>query len=516
MITRPRPKLAVVLLSQLIALFVCYSAQGQTQAPAFIRNDTVWSGVVEVAHDVSIIAAEVRVQAGTTIRFTGGRGGRGAVIRLSSPLFGDKMRPARLILNGTADRPIVIETTEQASPGAIESVTAGTCALDARHVVFRGLGAPADEDSYSPAILLRLTAPEDDIWLTDCRFEDCGPVRAEFMGPDASGQITGCTFVKTRGPLAVRLKGTGTGVKIIRDNVVDAGVEIDCSQTRVSDNVLVGEHASVVIRRSAAQGVAVVGNYVHCTTRKDVGRYAVKSEAASTRLVGNVLVGGSYVVETPPRVLQGNVVIGVGDLEGNVVVTGAAKDLPGIRTMTHALVTNIPPGGRLTENLFLGPAYAAVSVSTAVPFGIANCVFDGWGVARQAVLFDVAATGDARVGFIGNLVGGYTQTPVEAESKPSRIDLQASKNVFVGVDGAAYQGFAGINGLAGDDLRVESLTNAPAVPGGQKKLQMMKGSPATQAATDVDEALINRRKTVDEVRKQWFEIYGRRGASTPE
>ncbi|HON68167.1 MAG TPA: hypothetical protein PLV57_19555 [Phycisphaerae bacterium] len=497
---------AVVLsLAPIVVVSLCQKADAQMRPPRFIHADAVWSGTVVIEHDVEILSAEVRVEPGTTIRFSGGRGAKGPVLRLSSSLFAgsERSRPSRLVLNGTPDRPIVVESAEAATPGAIVAAPGTTTVVNARHVIFRRLGPQMGEHTVEPALSVHPIAPEDDLWLTDCRFEDCGSVRAEFVGADAGCEIVRCTFARTRGPVAIRLMGLGTGIKVVQGNVADAAIEVACPQTVIGGNVLVGEMASIVVRKQAGAAVTVAGNYVHCTTDKDIGRYAAKCEAPDARLMDNVLAGGTYVIETTPRTAQRNVVIGAGHLEAELGVDKDGKRLPAISAMTHALMTNISPGAVISDNLLLGPAYVSVSVEQTAGFSMKDNYFDGWGVARQAVRFETTATGPAEVVFTGNTVVDFSQVPIVNEARGPGVNLQARGNTFVGFAGPVWKGFAGLRDGA-DDRRVASAAelNPPVAAG--------RGSPTTQAAADVDELLVTGRKTPAQVHRMWFEMYGKK------
>jgi hypothetical protein len=84
------------------------------------------------------------------------------------------------------------------------------------------------------------------------------------------------------------------------------------------------------------------------------------------------------------------------------------------------------------------------------------------------------------------------------------VKLQARDNTFVGFTGPAYAGFAGLGDAAASDRRVASKA-ALELP-----LTAGRGSPATQAAADVDELLVTGRKTPVQVHRMWFEMYGKK------
>lgn len=474
-----------------------------------IRTDTVWSGQIELQSNTIIAGATVRAEPGTVIRFAPSSGGtKNIALTLNGSPWAshEQARPARLILNGTVDRPILVETVEGATAGMIETVPGSAAALLARHVIFRRLGSPAGERTSKPAIAIELGGPDNDLWLRDCRFEQCGPLRAEFIGPDGSTEISRCRFSETAGAIALILSGPGTGIKVIQDNIADATFESSCPNLLIRDNVLVGENAALAVRNRLAEGISVIGNYVHCTWREDTGRYALRCEPATAILQGNVLAGGSYVIETAPRTVRRNVIIGVSNLQASFGMTGLAHDAPKITTTTHALVSNICADAEISENLLLGPAYSAIDITKGSKrIRIRKNVFDGWNSARRAIHFDITADDVSPVLLVDNVIAGYRQPPVHRESRGEEPLLTTGNNVFVGLAGPAFEGFSQRSDVAPDDRRVDALSIA-GIP--------QPHAPATQAAADVDSLLMARRKNVADIHKTWFELYGRPQVST--
>jgi hypothetical protein len=512
----PRSHVRTFTRSYLLLLLFAASALAQTQPRGTIGTDTVWSGQIALQADTVIAGATVRVQPGSVVQFTAnGKARGGLVLSLRAPTgtsIGQR-RPARLILDGTPDQPITIETPESITPGIIDAAPGTSAAITGRHVIFRRLGGwPTGERTCKPAVSVQLAAADNDLWLSDCRFEQCGPVRAEFIGPDSSSEISHCTFSRTVGPTALVLAGPGTGIKVLQDNIADAGFETACPQVLIRNNVLIGEAAALIVRNRLAGGITITGNYVHCTWREDTGRYALRCEPASSRIIDNVLVGGSYVLETAPQTVRGNVLIGTSHLGATFDLGDAATPAPRMETTTHSLVTNTCANSVLADNLFLGPAYAAINVGKGSNgLRIEHNIFDAWGLARRALDFDITARDGPRVEFKDNMVAGYRQPPIHNEARADATALHAGNNTFVALTGPAYQGFnqngdaASLNqgpakDLASGDRRAESLSALGLA-------QAAASSPATQAAADVDELLTTGRKTVADVRKAWFDIY---------
>lgn len=487
-----------------IVLCACIAgaASAQLTPAGTVREDAVWTGEITIKGDVRIVGATVRVEAGSTIRFDARRGtSPGPVIQLDvAPAYADRPgRYARLVLAGTAERPIVVETPSGQSPGAIASRPASACSLVAGHVVFRRLGTATSKGRRTPALLVRSSGAESDLWLRNCRFEECGPVAGEFFGPDASAEITGCHFADTVGDVALLLSGSGTGIKVVEANSADASFRIDCPQVLLRENVLIGERAAISILGAEAGAITVAGNYVHCTTRLDDGRYAFQCEGPDVVLADNVLIGGTYVVSTAPRVVTGNVLVGVGGLEArfdhpDLQVKGLKRP-----TSTHQLIRDLVPDAVVTDNLLLGPAYASVATGAlaARPRIVGN-LFDGWGQARRALHLNLLARKTVDATFERNVVVRYTASPVFDEARAQNGLSAAGSSLFAEVGEPLYENIAGIADRAPGDGRFAAF--------GELRLQ----SPlATRAADPVvtDEQLRKGQMKVSDACAKWFAAY---------
>ncbi len=458
-------------------------ARAQSFPPRVIHADTRWEGTIHIDRDVAIMAAVVEVAPGTTIRFTGGPAtGEGPSILLNSPaVAAATAESARLLLQGTPQQPIVVETPAGYPPGAISAGSDTAASIVARHVIFRRLGAPRGRDRARPAVFVQLASPTNDLWLNECRFEECGPVHAEIIGPAASVEISRCTFRRTVGDRWLVLVGTGTGVKVVADNIADAGLLVQCPQVLLTGNVLTGETASMAVGGEGFEGLAIRGNYVHCTTAEDRGRYAVRCAAPGAVLENNVLIGGTYVVETAPARVTGNVLIGRGGLVGRFDLPGLQTGLGEVRTTTHHLIAELPAQGVIRDNLFLGPAYAALVVTAGVrSLEVGNNLFDGWGEARWAVRMLRAESASA-VSFVGNACGGYREGCVAVGAADARRANRA--------DGPAEAGSADR-------------------PAGFMPLTGVQPA-ATRFALSAEDRLLTRATTVEQVRRAWMECYRR-------
>ncbi len=491
-------------------------AQGLRSDPSFqtlslsvetIREDVVWSGEKLITKDVAISGATVRVLPGSTIRFVGIIGQPGTILLESPPPDADQLRrPSCLLLEGTPDRPIIVETPQGRPPGAIIARPAASSVLVARHVVFRGLGEAAEKKETQPALLLSLRGADDDLWLEDCRFEKCGPVRAEFTGPDATAHVEQCTFSDTAGRDALVLAGSGTGIKVAADNVADAGFRFECPQTLVSGNVLIGDHAAITVPDADAPAVTLRDNYIHSTATDDVGRYALQCRPADALVTGNVLIGGTYVIAGAPRRVEHNVLIGVGGLQATIALTDKATGqiVSSTRiTPTHNLITDLGPDARVTDNYFLGPCYAAVATSdrTSRPT-LEHNFFDGFDLADRAVSFNVLANQAVGATFSRNVVARYRKAPLHDEAGRSDTLAGSGDNLFVAVPDPPYDKLPSHPRLAPNDRILESFAAL-----------LLSGSPASRPAPDLETELRQRRATIADARRTWLDAYSPRAES---
>lgn len=473
-------------------------AAAQMLPPSTIDADTVWSGVIEIKGEVCIRDAAVRVEPGSTIRFVGGPGSNGASIRFGGSLSGRRFSSrSRLTLAGTAERPITVETPAGHPPGFISGDLESGCALVARHVVFRGLGSAVSGKRGTPAVFLILNSPDSDLWLSHCRFTDCGRIHVEFIGGAATAEIESCTFVRTIGDTTIEFLGTGEGLRVISDNISSAAFRIECPQTLLKNNVLVGEWAAISVNARNVSGIAITGNYVNCATDRDEGRYALRCSAEDAVVAHNVLLGGTYVIEQSPRTVTGNVLVGAAALQPGVSPGGApATKL----TTTHYLLSKPAPQARIADNLFLGPAYAAISAGRESPqIRIEHNFFDGWGVAKRAVHFNLLmpASREAPLaaGITGNIFARYRAAPVADDAKHVGTAAQAGLNVFAEVPDTLYE-LSGIQKAAPGDLVLPALADL-----------RLQAPVATRSALSAEAQLLQRQLTVAKVREMWFDAY---------
>jgi hypothetical protein len=479
------------------------TAGNERHTSSDIFQNTVWDGDITLTREVRIHESVLRVEPGTHIRLVASPTARsGPLIHLSgTPLDArHPRREARLILDGTPDDPIVIETPEGRAPGGIQASPMTGCSIVARHVVFRRLGLPLAGNRAEPAIFLALSAPENDLWLADCRFESCGPVHAEFIGDGATADISRCTFQHGAGENAVELVGTSPGIRVVADNLSDTGFRADCSNLLLTRNILIGERAALTVGFEAATAIRIDGNYVHCTTGIDNGRYALRCRSTDPDVAasGNVLRGGTYVIESAPGRVVGNVLIGAAGLQP--AFPGLDVQRLDTTTSTHYLVSHVPPHTTIAGNLLLGPAYAAVALGGgSAGVTIAHNLFDGWESARWAVQFNVLGQ-FADVQPLGAVVERNVFTRYRAAPLTDRIGAtgtlaRAEDNLFAQVPEPFF----------------ERLPNAAPPPDGWVLPSLadlrLQAPAATQAALTIDDQLLLRRIEIAQVREMWFDSY---------
>jgi hypothetical protein len=234
------------------------------------------------------------------------------------------------------------------------------------------------------------------------------------------------------------LGGTGTGVKVVTDNLADVAFRVECPQVLLRDNVLIGPEAAISVLTQKPHAVTIDRNYIHCTHEQDAGRFAVSCKTPDAALTRNVLIGGSYVVDSAPRTVKRNVVIGVAGLKTRF-------DLPGFegakiktrRSTTHYLIQDLAPGIVLADNLFLGPAHAAIATSTRDEKPrITHNLFDGWNQARRVAHFNLYANKPLAVTFTNNVITRYLAPPVIDQTRNEGSIAKVGRNVFAEVRGA--------------------------------------------------------------------------------
>lgn len=496
--------------SGLISLLITCGIQLLAPASVFaveipsgiITENQTWSGNITISRDVTIMSATITIEPGTTIRFTGPPNATaGPVLRLSSPAVpkSPAAAQARLVMLGTDEEPILVETLAGRPPGRIAADGSTTGSLVAEHVIFRRLGQQEDGPGDLPALVMQLTWPNSDVYLNRCRFESCGPLRIETIGTSASLEINRCDFEGATGPAAVEIIGTGTGVKVVRHNVMDSLLRVECPQILVEENVLIGNGAGIVTFGDQYEAIRYERNYIHNTREIDDGGYCLRCKSPDAIARQNVMRGGTYVIESAPRRVSENVLIGVAGLEAQFgVVEGAFESAT---TTTHYLIANLPGEAIVTDNILAGPAYASMVIAeTAESPRIKNNLFDGFNAARRAIEFNPMGTLEAKASIIDNTFMRYTQSPIHDHKSADNTIIEARGNVFIDVVSPAYDSIAGVEELPAEDTRIpDDQTEA--------RLRKLFKPAATQPAETIDQQLKQRELTVEHVWRTWRQVH---------
>ncbi len=474
---------------------------GKTQAAlrGDIREDTVWEGVVRITADVTISGATVRVMPGTRIIFDKPATlGTDPLILLNSPvmLYTRVGRTARLVLAGTPEQPIIIETASGRLRGAIVAGRATSASVFARHVIFRNLGGGGGHGLAKPAFHAYLGADQDDFWLSDCVFEDCGPLDIQAHSASSTVHIARCSFVRTAGDCSLSVMGASVGPNIVTANRADAAFRMGCSQALISENILIGPTAGLRLPGSTIEAVNVTGNYVHCTGLSQWGSSALSCDAPRVLLEDNVLRGGTYVVQDSPATVTGNVLVAAGNTEATASNRGERPDLAR-RATTVSILANCAPGAVLADNLLVGAAKVSLSPGrSAENLRIIRNVFDGWGQASRAIEFHAFPHRPADAVLEQNIFARYRLAAVFDASGWAGTVRQTRNNHFVEVPTPGYENLAGLSGDGADDTHIEHWTEW----GGGVAV-------STAWADEIEQLLLAGAITPAEARLRWFEAY---------
>ncbi len=490
-----------VRLATLAAMAWALPGFAQTTPPRVIHQDANWSGEIRINAEVLIARGVVRVSPGSTIRFEAAGAGPPSI-----QLGGSALReeaPAGLVLAGTAERPIIVETAEGSPPGAVLTTRGGSSLIVAHHVVFRRLGQPTDPGVFRPALLAQLVHERSDLWLSHCRFESCGPVHAEVLGT-AGLMVEHCVFAATRGQPAIRVIGGGSGPKVISGNTCDAGVRLACGQALIEGNGFSGPNASISVDGRSWTGVKIANNLVHCTAASDDGRYALRCESPAGLVEGNVLIGGTYVIETAPATVRTNVLRGGAGL-APLPPPGPPPGRGRPTQTTHALIAGFAGPAEVQQNLFLGPTYAAIMIGpeSAAP-RIARNVFDGWGQAARVLQLDAAPRG-GELELHRNVVLGYRLAAAVGADSANPLRIKSSGNFFLGGPESPYEKLTVLG--QGD----QHITDQARWPGAGRPI-----GPATRQAASSEAEVLAGRLTLRQLREQWFGAYSGLAAATSD
>jgi hypothetical protein len=371
-----------------LAIIALVAAIGQTSQPSKIQRihgiidkSQTWSGTIVITDDVSIEQGDVTVEPGTIIEFAKAQP-PGPVLKVGS----GKPNSGRLGFR-YGGGPVIFRTRAGCSPGRIVidlfsrgGLTRrpdGTIAaqggstqqdsLDWRGLRFEDIGAKETESTSrpsAPAILIIAHGSPHEIRIGGCKFIRTAPLKVITEG-EPTIQIDSCEFSGSNQRVAlwlVDMVRAATGRVWVRNNRLDAAIQVRLDEANIEGNVLIGPNACLSIGESGESRVRVRGNYVHNTSTFDEGRYCLSCESPETQITGNCFRGGAYVVYRGSRHMQGNVFIGEEKPSGMGAQAGR----------TQALVAQLPAGAVFERNILIGPASSILSPQPSRGVGLAK------------------------------------------------------------------------------------------------------------------------------------------------
>ncbi len=486
--------LAVLIGASATPVYAAAGTQEQVKGVfGVIEKDTTWQGHIAVVQPLTIAGATLTVQPGTTIEFSP----RATEATAKIVLERRRLQLARLLLNGTPEEPIVVRTPPGAPAGAIVTAGARGGTFLARHVRFIGLGGRPRSDQTSlgaePGIAIRLVEPDDTVRIEDCYFERCGPLTIAADHDRAAAAVRRSWFAAGTAPQALVLEGTGPGTKTIVGSHFDAAIQAWSSETKITDNVLIGRHASISVPARDADGILIRDNYVHNTTDTDEGTYCLLCRCPTAAIRNNVLIGGTWAIQVASRDVQGNVLIGVGGLASKVLAKA---------TTTHQLIADLPPGAVVSRNLLLGPAHSLLATTAgARDVQIVHNVFDGMARSARAIHLNALATEPVRAMIRNNLILRTSRPPIFDEYGGPETVASCDYNAFAECGDHRFENVQppskrqGRPGWGASDLIVRSLRDLK-----------LAGTPTTVPAS-LEASLRAGQTTPQDVRKRLLAAY---------
>jgi len=502
-----------------VALAVGMTALASAQEPTVrvrgvIDKNERWAGLVWITDDLTIEGADVSVEPGTTIEFAQTAENEHPVLSVGR-LRG---KTGRLLLEGTADRPVKIRTKPGTNRGRVElhapvgpSRTADQDAAPIiwRHVVLEDLGFIAEARRTrmrvpDPSVKFHLGGMHGALEIKDCLFRNCSRVQVQ-APPGAAVRIGGNRSIAPQDRVAIEVHlrpGTGSDIPPIEvfENHLAAGLVIRGLCAIVRENVLVGPDAAIILEDDDCRQTRIVGNYVHNTTAEDDGRYCLRCGNPAAVIERNILRGGTTGLLGGSRRISGNLLIGAPKLSSKRVKTAR----------THALVQGLPPGAVFEDNLLLGPAHSLLVPQLSItsptagaagePIVIRHNVFDGLGETNRAVQLNAPGAATASVRLYNNLflrVACMIQDAARGENTLLYSDFNA-----VAPEAGGGQGPEGPGDKPGGGARPGAHDRHFSDIGGLK----LSETPAEKIES-FDEDVRSGRRTVEEVRRRIFSAY---------
>lgn len=364
------------------------------------RDDT-WRGHILLTGDTRIEDCTITVEPGTTIEFACPDCDEPPVLSIGydpdDPVRG---LPSRLVMAGTAEKPITVRSHPASTPGQVvwrtfESPESVEEAVDVppqqwRHVHFERLagdakasggGVPEQAGGASTgplksrpgravesALILYVFTDQSNgaVSLADCTFDECGRVDVFFFR-EGDVRFERCRFLRPASPKSVCIDGSlwsidraifgiprTSGTVHVTGGLVQGLVHAGRCTLRLDGAVIEGPRAGVDLSREARGNSAVRECLIYNRAPPDAARFALSSAAEDVAVERNIVIGGSHCVYDGTR-----------RMADNVFLSAAALD-PGAPAADVPLVAALPPGAVFENNLLVGPARALLAAQPPV------------------------------------------------------------------------------------------------------------------------------------------------------
>ncbi len=478
--------------------------------------------------DVEIAGATVTIEPGTIIEFARASTKRTPVLIVGSArTTGGEFR-----LKAAAEAPIIFKADPDKTPGRVvvnirNRIVPGRRAADPskgvipptiepndvtwRHVRFVGLGRARERGGetmrttvHEASLTFNVTGGPHTFRLANCAFEGC--TRAAIRGGDkAKLSIEGNTFTDCDDRIALEVSGNLSGEAaeyvFAKANTADTAFSFSGAATTLTGNILIGEHACMVLDRDAKAPSRIVGNYIHNTSERHDGPYCLDSRVPDAAIERNIIRGGTTIVMTGSREMRDNVLI------GSHLRSDAVKN-----ARTHFHVRSLPRGAVFERNLLLGPAYSMLAPqagptkeslpdeATTRPTIVRHNLFDGFDEGRRAIHLNPIGGGGGETAIYNN-VFLRVSTLVYDEARTKNSLLYLDHNVAAPTPTQAYDGVSvgaiaqGKPGFGKADLFFDT-------PGRLRLNNIPRRLP-----DDIDAAFLSGRMQVEQWRKSLFDAY---------
>lgn len=275
------------------------------QRSGALTQDETWSCVVNITGNTSVSGAKIRVTPGGGIQFAGD----GLIFTLGAASDGS----ASLVLQGSAEQPVVVSTASGHSPGYFTTANPNG-GMSVNYAKFNQVG-----DAQHPAIGAQLAA-SGALVVQNSSFTSSGEIQITSEDQATSIQIQGNDIRQSQGTNAVSINLYGNTHHLIDSNTMDGGVFINTYGTpgaTISNNVLVGA-ASIA---AYGNGIAVTGNYIHETSGPSATA-ALQIEAQNSTVSGNYVRGGywSIFAEGTGGIFENNIFESTSEITNQIII----------------------------------------------------------------------------------------------------------------------------------------------------------------------------------------------------